>query len=391
MSTIPPHRIQYPTSYFRSTAENAQLFYDVRNKDLAFTDATGALRRLYAIRHSLLLFATALLPPAMMTLASLNPNLQGLRLDLCGRITCAVVEHFATNLTSLTRIELAGPFLVRPPAWQALFIATAGRLQGFLITQSPRFDLECLQSLLKHSGETLTELRLAETGQLKDDWVETLVGFTKLTSLDLSYSANSLTDEAVMNMLSIMGSELRILDLSGHIALTDSALVNGIAPHARQLQSLTLSTLELLTDEGVAQFFQTFTSNTPLRHLDLSRNHELSEKTAEQLLLHSGAALETLNLNSWKDIPGYLLLEMPKQLPCLTSIDLGFCRETDDYVVKAFLESCKELKSLKCFGCNRVTNNCPRMVRNFEPPGRIADFHHQRNVRIFGNEAHTAN
>src|ERR1700722_12486010 len=101
-----------------------------------------------------------LTPSALTTLAFLNPNLTNLRLDFCGRIDDAVFQKWCTSLPSLKRLELLGPFLVRVPAWKSFF-QSHPYLEGFLITQSPRFDLECVGSLVKNC-RALKELRLRE-------------------------------------------------------------------------------------------------------------------------------------------------------------------------------------------------------------------------------------
>lgn len=337
-----------------------------------------------------------------MTLASLNPNLQTLRLDLCGRMTCAVVEHLASSLASLARIELVGPFLVRPDAWKALFAATSGRLEGFLITQSPRFDWECLLSLVEHAGGTLSELRLAEVGLLADEWLDQIKSLENLERLNLSYPSQSLSDDAVIDLLETVGERLTALDLSGHVALTDNVLVSGVAAHCRRLQDLTISSMDSLTDEGVAQFFEALleSPHPPIPRVDLSRNHELADAAFDALLAHSGQALERLSVNSWRELSLEALMRLGAEegggAPRLEWVDIGWCREADDYVVKALLDGCEALRTIKCFGCNRLTENCPRKAsrrvrsRAFSFSDGISLVGLQRRVRIFGNEAHTA-
>ncbi|KAG8917506.1 hypothetical protein FRC00_013528, partial [Tulasnella sp. 408] len=256
-----------------------------------------------------------------MALASFNPNVENLRLDLCGRMTTPVIEHYGNHLSNLTRLELLGPFLVRPEGWKAFFAAVDQRLEGFLITQSPRFDLACLEAMVEHTAGTLTELRLAEIGQLKDEWLPKLEAFKNLRSLDLSFSPESLTDEPVITLLSNVGESLTLLNLSGHTALTDKILTEGVAPHTGSLNTLIMTSLELLTDEGVAEFFGAFNTNRPMRRVDFSRNHSLSAAALSALLSHSGAALEDLNINSWKETPNETMMGMAQYLPQLVNLD----------------------------------------------------------------------
>jgi DNA repair protein RAD7 len=69
------------------------------------------------------------------TLALHNANLTSLRLDFCGGLDDASFKVFSTSLSSLQRLELLGPFLVRTAAWQAFF-ESHPKLEAFLITQS---------------------------------------------------------------------------------------------------------------------------------------------------------------------------------------------------------------------------------------------------------------
>jgi len=294
---------------------------------------------------------------------------------MCGRITCSVIEHYAKQLSKLERIELYGPFLVRVEAWKTFFEATEDRLTGFLITQSPRLDKDCLDVLVNASASTLQELRLCEVGLLRDDWLPSIAQFTELTYLDLSYPSESLTDEAVIELLSQIGENLRHLDFSGHTALTDAVLTDGVAEHTKRLDVLKMSTLELLTDSGVAEFFEKLggARKPPFSIVDLSRNHALADEALEAMLSHSGGALMELYINSWKDVTNAALKGLATKLAQVTTIDVGFCREVDDFWVKAMLNKCPLIRQIKLYGCNKITENCPTK------PG----------LKIFGVESHT--
>jgi len=153
------------------------------------------------------------------------------------------------------------------------------------------------------------------------------------------------------------------LNLSGNKNLTDAFLTDGIRAHTRVLETLKLANLELLTDEGVAHFFTTWSRSKktlPLECIDLSRNHQLSTTSLDALLLHSGPRLENLNINAWKATSQEALMNISKHAPRLVKIDLGFCREIDDFIIKALMEECERLKEIKCWGCNLVTGAFPR-------------------------------
>ncbi|PCH39544.1 RNI-like protein [Wolfiporia cocos MD-104 SS10] len=331
------------------TPQNAPLFYDVTNTDLTLYDVTN------------------LTPPSLCALASLNPNLVNLRLDLCGRINDSVIDEWCTSLPNLTRIELLGPFLVKAPAWQAFFKAHRG-LEGFLITQSPRFDIECARALVENCPN-LSELRLKEIGQFSDDFLPLLKPLAKcLTSLELSYPGDreALSEAALIELLRAMGAGLTHLDLSGNINIGDGFLFKGIKPHTRKLSSLTLADTPALTDAGVAEFFDTWAAasghapNPPLVVINMSRNHLLKGDALITLLKHSGEALTLLNINGWREASEDALRAIAEYAPQMRKLDIGFCREVNDYTIKALLEGCVQLEEAKVWGCQRVTITCPR-------------------------------
>ncbi|KAI0761501.1 RNI-like protein [Trametes elegans] len=322
--------------------ENAPLFYSVENEHLTLYDVTN------------------LAPPALCTMAALNPRLTNLRLDYCGQMDDTVMSNWAASLRDLKRVELLGPFLVRAPAWQAFFRAHPN-LEGFLITQSPRFDIDCMRVLID-SCSKLRELRLKEIGKMSDELIAEIKSFSgKLTYLDLSYpgTANAVSESALIDLLAHVGLSLQHLDLSGHANVTDGVLFRGVKPHVRNLKSLVLSNCTDLTDAGVAEFFSTW-QGSPLTKLDMSRNHELAGAALEATLKHSGEDLVELDINGWKDVSEEALKRIPKTAHHLQKLDLGFCRSVDNFLVKEIFECCPDVQETKVWGCQKIDEHCPR-------------------------------
>jgi DNA repair protein RAD7 len=306
--------------------------------------------------------------PALCTLALLNPNLTSLRIDFCGCIDDTAITTWCTALPSLKRLELLGPFLIRVPAWISFF-KSHPQLEGFLITQSPRFDVECAKALVANC-KGLKEIRLEAIGKMDDGFVTSLKELKgHLSSLDLSYPGASLSEDALIGLMQVVGPTLTHLNLSGHDLITDAFLLEGIKPHTRTLKSLVLSDIPELTDEGVADFFSTWGEvamsdnvNPPLASLDISRNQQLSSEALTAVLAHSGSALHYLNINGWKSTSEDALNEIAKYAVSLRSLDAGWCREVNDFVVKELMAQCEFLKEVKVWGCNRLSDHCPRKV-----------------------------
>jgi DNA repair protein RAD7 len=292
-------------------------------------------------------------------MASLNPGVENLRLDFCGRIDDSAMNHWSKRLPALTRLELYGPFLVRTEGWLSFF-ESHPQLTGFLITQSPRFDLACMESLARNC-KGLTELRLAEIGKMGDEFLPYVASFKDLQSLDLSSPGGPVSSDALVELLSKVGPKLNHLNLSNMELLDDAFIENGLLPHTHALSTLILEGLPEITDGAIANFFQN-TTNPPLTKISFRRCHQLADEALQALVAHSSEELIDLNINGWKSASDEALKEIAK-LTHLKELDIGWCRQVDDFVVKDILEGCKEVTNISCFGCNKLTLDCPRRVR----------------------------
>jgi len=312
----------------------------------------------------------------------LNPNLSSLRLDFCGHLDDAAFKLFITSLPGLTHLELLGPFLVRSPSWQKFFKSHT-ILESFLITQSPRFDLDCAASMVKNC-KGLKHLRLKEIGKLDDDFLEELEGLGgSLRLLDLSDPSKSCSEEARISLLGVIGTSITHLNLSKHVFMSDTFLEDGLKPYARSIEHLSLAHLPELTDQGVADFFDTWEA-PPLQYINLARNHELSSKALESLLKHSGSRLQDLTVNGWKNVEEPALRLIGRYGVEIRTLDVGWCRAMDNFILKLLLDGeevhgvrrggCPRLKEVKIWGCNKITDDCPG----------------KKGVSIYGVETHTS-
>ena len=282
-------------------------------------------------------------------MANLCPNLESLRLHLCGQLSTDAVISWGKVLKRLQRIELYGPFLVRKEGWMSLFELAGKTLQALLVTQSPRIDLETIETLVK-SCVDLTELRLSEIGLLSDDLIEPLGQLKKLTILDLSSAGQSLTDSAVNTLLSKVGKDLVSLNISDNPELTDASLL-AIATHCPRLRSLHLRKLVELTDDGVAAFFETLeqSGHRGFEMIDLEKGHDLRSGALHALIAHSGTSVENLSLMGWHEVEKEALSELT-ECSQLRELNLGWCRQVTDFSIKDILDACKSIQVIRVWG-----------------------------------------
>ncbi|KAF8635566.1 hypothetical protein AX15_000216 [Amanita polypyramis BW_CC] len=410
------------------TPENAHLFYSVENTNLVLYDCTK------------------LTAPALQTLSMLNPALVSLRLDFCGYLDTETFITMSISMPHLKRLELLGPFLVHSEAW-IKFFKTHPHLEGFLVTQCPKFDLDCVKNLIKEC-QNIKELRLKEM-KVNDDWLQEIAASTSLKVLDLSSPATTCSENAFSEMLCVIGPKLEGLDLSGH-EITDTFLEDGLEKFTGSLERLSLAGCPGITDKAISRLFNSWSGgedaagtnsadgcqdavindsslntdgpvrawnrmarnsrpaihrprkgltiremadippchNVPLVAVELGRNHLLGSRSLISIMQHSGARLESLNMNGWKDVTAESLEELGKYAQELKKLDVGWCRNVDDFVLAGWVGinipvegsektangSCLKLAEIKVWGCNRV----------------MGKFQRRRGVIIHGIESQTS-
>ncbi|RSH94126.1 hypothetical protein EHS25_006780 [Saitozyma podzolica] len=321
----------------RLTPETAPLFYSSERKDLMMYDCT------------------LLGPPAYSALANLCPNLETLHLHLCGQLSTDAVAGWGTSLKHLKRLELFGPFLVRKEGWIKFFKAAGKRLQGLLVTQSPRIDLETVEALVKECPN-LRELRLAE--------------LKKLTLLDLSSPSTSLADDAVISILSKVGKNLTSLNLSDNSELTD-AILPEIAKHCTSLRKLYLRNLVELTDEGLGgSSHRSKLSGDLVSILWTWRRDTISGRIACCFGRSLWRDAREAQYPRMEGCVGDTVSELAR-CTALKELDLGWCRNVTDFTIKDVLDGCDQIRLLRV--CNQLTDAVPR----------------KKGVNIIGIETHS--
>jgi len=249
---------------------------------------------------------------------------------------------------------------------------------AFRITQSPRFDTDCIRELVKANKSTLKALRLREVGKLGEAFLVEIgkLGAGILEELDLADPGQQCSEESLIKLLKDVGGGLKYLNLTCHKKLSDTFLSDGLAVHVRNLTSLTLSHIPLVSTPGLVSLFSTW-ENPPLVSLTLSRNPALGGDALVEILKHSGKRLEELDVNGWGEVDQAALQAVGTWGTELRKVDVGWCREMDDFLVKEWMEGvegpggrvrvqgCRRLREVKVWGCNKITARCPRKVRRY--------------------------
>src|SRR5690606_34917927 len=103
-------------------------------------------------------------------------------------------------------------------------------------------------------------------------------------------------------LLTNIGPGLKELVLNGCKELEDAVLIEGIRPTCGRLETLGIQECGLLTSAGAVTLFSSWSQNTGLKNINLSRCICFTDEVLETVLTHSGHTLETLHLNSLDEL-----------------------------------------------------------------------------------------
>lgn len=311
-----------------------------------------------------------------MNIADFCPYLKDLRLVYCGRMTSKVIESYATRLRELRSIDLSGPFLVSEQAWIS-FAETVGKsLEGFKLSYTARFNEECLSALVEHCPD-LRSLKLTGIGGITIDWFSFISKLNNLKSLELEWppEKRGATAASLVELLSNVGKGLTELSLIGFSDIDGDALAQGILDFCPNLTRLNIASCSGVSSEAIQKLFREWKTQREgygLQSLNISRCLELDDEALKAILLHSHKTLEHLNIHSLDNITsaGLELLAGKgegmegKHCGALQTLDCGFVRSMDDFVLRTLIDSCPSLKHVLVWGCHQVQYHRIRYLRN---------------------------
>lgn len=304
-------------------------------------------------------------------LANLCPNLVSLNLQYCGQLQTDTLTSWSTSLKKLRDLELFAPFLARKEGWLK-FLRSKPKLRSFVITQSPRIDLEVIETLVK-SCPNLETLGLTEIGQMGDDFLVPLSKLKHLERLTISspgdVSHPPLSDDAVIDLISKVGKHLTSLDLSDNPELGDEILP-ALLKYCPRLTRLSLRNVDL-SDVAVAEYFTGLhkQGRPPFTYLDLEKGHELSTDALRAIVRHSGHRLEKLSILGWRNVEADAVSELA-ECKHLAELNMAWCRNVTDFTVKDILDGCDSINTVRVWGKLSVDRSETQLTHRLQPAHR---------------------
>ncbi|KAJ2658195.1 UV-damaged DNA-binding protein rad7 [Coemansia sp. RSA 1200] len=391
---------------------------------------------------------TKIAGPGIQRLVDGCPNVTSLRLEYCGQLNRHSLLDIGCRLRHLTSVRLDGAFLINSQAWAEFFLIMGPRLQSFKVKYAG-FGPPAMRALVTHCKQ-LRELRVSECVDFDDDCLAMLaipiteheehqqeaerakssgtnggkgsVGWEPLAcleSLELGHPHLPMTNQSAVRAIETVGSQLRILDLTGFRDINDDFLLKALDGNCGRLRELYLGECNSISADAFAEFFarqrrkrgerkvlqghggkdqedgecQRISSSgitNGLVRVGLDRCYMLTDRVLRELVMYSGASLTWLGLNSVDDnltLNGLLALagKMDDTDPgqkslkeedkaggrgltvvketggCinLEELDVSFVRCASDSVLSVVLAKCKRLAQISVYGCPEVTSLAP--------------------------------
>lgn len=290
-------------------------------------------------------------------IAAFVPTIRRLHLNWCGLMNDECLDYYGTQLKQLTSIGLYGAFNVTEECYVRFFQNVGSRLTEFAVNGTSRFKVAAMEALVDNCPE-LEVLRLNTLTYIDDECIRLLTGLPNLKILEITDPGQTITDGPIVDCLNTFGPGLSELTLNGCRDLTDETL-HAIHSSCGRLDILNLAELDLITNDGIGKLFTEWSKNYGLKELSLGRCINLQSSGFARVIDHSGRTLEKLSVNSCKDIKqdAWAFLQEFK-LPQLEALDISFLRSVDDAVIEGILQVAPQLKVLKVWGCNKVTEAC---------------------------------
>ncbi|EIM21403.1 RNI-like protein [Wallemia mellicola CBS 633.66] len=291
------------------------------------------------------------------SIAVLCPHLKNLTIHFAGQLSGDVIKAWTSKFKNLTSLDIHGAYLVKPNDWVAMIKKFGSSLTSFKVSHCSKFDESCVEAL----GNTCANLESLSLSQIMmyNQGIDHLCKLEKIKQLEIIEINGEVTSEAIVNLLKYIGGGIELLTLSKNPDLDDETLSVGIKLHCPNIRQLNLSDCESFENDGFKSLFNDWNAEN-LNVLDISKDYTIVDDGIEAIVDNVGKNIEVFGMNKLKNVTRNQLISISTKMPKLKEIDISWCSQTDDSVIKSFMENCQHLKQIKCFGCLLLTRFCPQ-------------------------------
>jgi DNA repair protein RAD7 len=301
------------------------------------------------------------------------PHLKNLKIRNAIQFKDEVMVYLLSRDIELESLYLSGANLLSTKMWNRFIVEKGAVLKSLRVYFTDRhFDDTTLALLGTHCPQ-LKRLKMRHVQAVTGAGVKEIANVKSLEHLGIQITHNrALPDvhpDVFVHVLDAIGAGLKTFSLT-MVPTADNSVLSAIHHNCRALQKLRITDSEVMTDDGFVRLFSNW-ENPPLRFLDLSKcRHVDSTRPRENpdgvglgsmgfrsLMRHSGQKLVHLNVHACRHITKQAFEEVfsvDQMYPELTSVEVSFCEEVDDFVVGSIFRSCPAVHTVNVFGCMKV-------------------------------------
>ncbi|CAK7273049.1 UV-damaged DNA-binding protein rad7 [Sporothrix epigloea] len=299
------------------------------------------------------------------------PRLKHLRLYNAIQFKDDVMDYMVQRDFRLESLCLYGANLISSEKWKSYLVERGAYLRSLQICDTDKHVTDEVVGYVKDCCPNLQRIKLRGNECLTAAGVEHLGHIPDLQHINLMIE-NTVHSDVFVKMLQRIGARLVTLSLRG-VTRLDNTVLDALHQNARSLRKLRLTDTQACTDEGFARLFEGWL-NPPLQEIDMEKSRfdeadlasmadntdaiGLCSKGFQALMLHSGTELRKLHLHACRHISRYAFEEIfapGRQYPALRHIDVSFCGEVTDNIVRNIFQCCPSLIRLVTTGCMLVT------------------------------------
>ncbi|KJR80736.1 DNA repair protein RAD7 [Sporothrix schenckii 1099-18] len=299
------------------------------------------------------------------------PHLKHLRLYNAIQFKDDVMNYLLQRDVQLETLCLYGANLISATKWKAYLVERGAHLRTLQICDTDKHVTDEVVGYIKDCAPELTRLKIRGNEQVGSVGVEHLGHLPHLEHINLMLD-KPVHSDVLVTLLRRIGAGLQTLSLRG-AAKVDNTVLDALHQHARKLRKLRVTETQGCTDEGFVRLFEGW-ANLPLAEADFEKNRfdepdlagiddnadgvGLCSKGFQALMRHSGSELRKLHLHACRHIGRDAFEEVfaaGKTYPELRHIDVSFCGEVTDSVVRSMFQCCPNLNKLVTSGCMLVT------------------------------------
>ncbi|KIX07068.1 uncharacterized protein Z518_05045 [Rhinocladiella mackenziei CBS 650.93] len=296
------------------------------------------------------------------------PQVEIVNLRFAGQLKDKPLLYMVDKCKKIRHLQLGATNLVSDTAWVELFRKLGPQLESLKLSElNDSLKDDTVKELAKHC-QNLKRLKLRSCSYMGEESIHSLCALTKLEHLTLGVAQQETSFVTLVQLISILGHNLRTLCLEDFSNL-DDAVLEAIKNHCNKLTKLRIRGSSLCSDRAFAELFDNNSPIPPLVYADLSDNRDVDNMNPDgdvddpigfgstalaSLMNHSGKRLQRLNLKANRHISHEALMEVfdgEKKYAFLQDMDLSFVTQVDEVVMAGIFKSCPALSKLAVFAC----------------------------------------